>query len=92
MSWIRATSDVIGFLMLSLIAIIKAIAKSFVPMKYKMKSVAGEIALVTGGGGGLGRLLSLRLANLGAIVVVWDINEAGMYCLLSIMGFVIEKG
>lgn len=44
-----------------------------------MKSVSGEIALVTGGGGGLGRLLSLRLANLGAIVVVWDINKQGEF-------------
>ncbi|XP_063975924.1 17-beta-hydroxysteroid dehydrogenase 13-like [Diachasmimorpha longicaudata] len=78
MSWLRSTSDVIGFLLLSAITIIKAIVKSFIPRKYKMKSVAGEIALVTGGGGGLGRLLSLRLANLGAIVVVWDINEAGI--------------
>ncbi|KAL0118165.1 hypothetical protein PUN28_009081 [Cardiocondyla obscurior] len=43
-----------------------------------MKSIDGEIALVTGGGGGLGRLLSLRLANLGAIVIVWDINETGI--------------
>lgn len=42
-----------------------------------MKSIDGEIALVTGGGGGLGRLLSLRLANLGAIVIVWDINKSG---------------
>lgn len=44
-----------------------------------MKSIAGEIALVTGGGGGLGRLISLRLAKLGAIVVVWDINEKGKF-------------
>jgi len=44
-----------------------------------MKSINGEIALVTGGGGGLGRLLSLRLSNLGAIVVIWDINKAGEY-------------
>jgi len=44
-----------------------------------MKSINGEIALVTGGGGGLGRLLSLRLSNLGAVVVIWDINKAGEY-------------
>ncbi|CAL7940438.1 unnamed protein product [Xylocopa violacea] len=42
-----------------------------------MKSIAGEIALVTGGGGGLGRLIALRLANLGAIVVIWDVNKEG---------------
>lgn len=81
MSYIRSTGDVIGFLLLSAITIIKSIFKFFVPRKYKMKSVSGEIALVTGGGGGLGRLLSLRLANLGAIVVVWDINKDGMYLI-----------
>lgn len=42
-----------------------------------MKSIAGEITLVTGGGSGLGRLTALRLANLGAIVIVWDVNKAG---------------
>ncbi|XP_057326447.1 epidermal retinol dehydrogenase 2-like isoform X2 [Microplitis mediator] len=78
MSFIRSTGDIIGFLLLSLITIIESMIKSLIPKKYKMKSVAGEIALVTGGGGGLGRLLSLRLANLGATVVVWDINENGI--------------
>jgi len=48
-----------------------------------MKSINGEIALVTGGGGGLGRLLCLRLSNLGAIVVIWDINKAGEYSILK---------
>ncbi|KAF7993613.1 hypothetical protein HCN44_010208 [Aphidius gifuensis] len=78
MSYIRSTGDVIGFLLLSAVTIIKSIFKFFVPKKYQMKCVSGEIALVTGGGGGLGRLLSLRLANLGAIVVVWDINKDGI--------------
>lgn len=50
----------------------------FIPLKYKMKDISGEVALVTGGAGGLGRLLALRLANLGAIVVVWDINKNGV--------------
>ncbi|XP_015600662.1 short-chain dehydrogenase/reductase family 16C member 6 [Cephus cinctus] len=78
MSVLRAVGDIIGFLLLSAVAIIQGIVRMFIPMKYKMKSIDGEIALVTGGGGGLGRLLSLRLANLGAIVVVWDINENGI--------------
>ena len=43
------------------------------------KDLNGEIALVTGGGGGLGRLLALRLIKLGAKVVLWDINQEGMY-------------
>lgn len=43
-----------------------------------MKSISGEVALVTGGGGGLGRLIALRLAKLDAIVVIWDVNKAGV--------------
>lgn len=77
MSYLYSIGGVIWFLALSIIAIVEGILKSLIPKRYKMKSIEGEIALVTGGGGGLGRLLSLRLANLGAIVVVWDINEDG---------------
>lgn len=45
---------------------------------YPEKNLQGELALVTGGGGGLGRLLSLRLAKLGVDVIIWDINKEGM--------------
>ncbi|XP_012258804.1 epidermal retinol dehydrogenase 2-like [Athalia rosae] len=78
MSFLKSTGDIIGFLLLSLFAIVEGIIKLFTPLKYRMKSVAGEVALVTGGGSGLGRLISLRLANLGAVVVVWDINKSGI--------------
>lgn len=77
MTYLRSIGEVIGFLLLSIFAILDGIIRSFIPKSYKMKSIDGEIALVTGGGGGLGRLLSLRLANLGAVVIVWDINGAG---------------
>jgi len=79
MTYIRSIGEVIGFVLLSIFAILDAIIRSCIPKRYKMKSINGEIALVTGGGGGLGRLLSLRLANLGAIVIVWDINETGEF-------------
>lgn len=46
---------------------------------YPQKELNGELALVTGGGSGLGRLLSLRLAKLGVKIVVWDINQAGKH-------------
>ncbi|XP_043833400.1 epidermal retinol dehydrogenase 2 [Dromiciops gliroides] len=39
------------------------------------KNVAGEIVLITGAGSGIGRLLALRFARLGAILVLWDINS-----------------
>jgi all-trans-retinol dehydrogenase (NAD+) len=32
---------------------------------------------LTGGGSGIGRLMALKLAELGATVVSWDINEKG---------------
>ncbi|KAG7159942.1 Epidermal retinol dehydrogenase 2-like 4 [Homarus americanus] len=41
-----------------------------------MKSVTGEIILVTGAGHGIGRELGLQFARMGAKVVCLDINEA----------------
>ncbi|XP_043593345.1 estradiol 17-beta-dehydrogenase 11-like [Bombus pyrosoma] len=78
MSFLVDVANVIGFLILTVGFIIKNTIRLFIPEKYKMKSIAGEIALVTGGGGVLGRLVTLRLANLGAIVVIWDVNKAGI--------------
>lgn len=81
MSFLRSVGDVVGFLTLTLFSIIESLVKMLIPAKYKMKSIAGEVALVTGGGGGLGSLIALRLANLGAIVVIWDVNKEGKnYC------------
>jgi len=36
---------------------------------------AGDVVVVTGGGGGFGRAFSLRLASMGARIAVWDIHE-----------------
>lgn len=77
MSFLRSIGDLIGFILLTAVSIVEAIVKMFIPLKYRMKSIAGEIALITGGGGGLGRLIALRLAKLGAIVVIWDVNKMG---------------
>lgn len=41
------------------------------------KDVAGEIVLITGAGSGIGRLMAIKFASLGAILVLWDINEEG---------------
>jgi all-trans-retinol dehydrogenase (NAD+) len=47
------------------------------------KDLHGELALVTGGGGGLGRLLVLRLVRLGCKCIVWDINQDGELYILQ---------
>ncbi|XP_035783341.1 short-chain dehydrogenase/reductase family 16C member 6-like [Anopheles albimanus] len=68
--------DVIVFLLTSLGYILQAIYYQIFGVP--KKNLNGEIALVTGGGGGLGRLLALRLIKLGAKVVLWDINQEGL--------------
>nr|KAF7411036.1 hypothetical protein H0235_013643 [Vespula pensylvanica] len=70
--------NVLEFIIFGLIGIVKSIVKLFIPMKYQMKNISGEIALVTGGAGGLGRALALSLVKHGAIVVIWDINQKGI--------------
>jgi all-trans-retinol dehydrogenase (NAD+) len=40
-----------------------------------MSQVAGKKVLITGGASGIGRLLALKAAALGATVLVWDIDD-----------------
>ncbi len=46
---------------------------AFLPIR--KKDVKNEIVLVTGAGSGIGRLVAMKFAKLGAKVVLWDINE-----------------
>ncbi|XP_043488443.1 short-chain dehydrogenase/reductase family 16C member 6-like [Polistes fuscatus] len=78
MSFFHLIYNTISFLVFCVKIIVERVVRTFIPVKYQMKDISGEVALVTGGGGGLGRLLALRLANLGVIVVVWDINQEGI--------------
>lgn len=55
----------------------ESIALFLVPRSFRAKSVVGEICLITGAGGGIGRLIALKFAKLGAVVVVWDIKTDG---------------
>ncbi|XP_069477175.1 epidermal retinol dehydrogenase 2 isoform X2 [Ambystoma mexicanum] len=43
----------------------------------RRKNVSGEIVLITGAGSGIGQLMAIEFARLGASLVLWDINEEG---------------
>uniref|UniRef100_A0A8C5NQ74 RDHE2 dehydrogenase n=1 Tax=Junco hyemalis TaxID=40217 RepID=A0A8C5NQ74_JUNHY len=61
----------------------------FLVVPARKKNVSGEIVLITGAGSGIGRLLAVKFASLGATVVLWDINQEGLKCTV---GLVKEKG
>ncbi|CAH0564160.1 unnamed protein product [Brassicogethes aeneus] len=44
----------------------------------KLNSVRDKVVLITGGAGGVGQELAIRLARSNAKVVVWDMNEKAM--------------
>jgi all-trans-retinol dehydrogenase (NAD+) len=58
--------------------LLKAIVLFFVPKCLRFKDVSQDIVLVTGGASGLGRLFAIKFAKLGATVVIWDLNAAGL--------------
>jgi len=55
-----------------------AIIETICPFMTKRKSVKDEIILITGAGSGLGQLMSVEFAELGAKIVAFDINEDGL--------------
>ncbi len=57
--------------------VIKAILVPWIPIKYRSKDISEQIALVTGAGGGIGRLLAIGLSKEGCKVVCWDVAKQG---------------
>ncbi|XP_057378300.1 epidermal retinol dehydrogenase 2-like [Daphnia carinata] len=55
--------------------IVEAFVMKFIPAKFRSKDISGQVALVTGAGGGIGRLIALGLSNLGCVVVCWDVAK-----------------
>lgn len=49
----------------------------FIPRRFKMKDITGEIALITGAGSGIGRMMAIKFARKGAKLVLWDVNSDG---------------
>ncbi|XP_047992451.1 short-chain dehydrogenase/reductase family 16C member 6 [Leguminivora glycinivorella] len=71
--------DTVLFFILSCYYIMESLFWTLVPNAIRpMKSLKGDVVLVTGGGGGVGRQLAVKLARMGAKVVIWDINKEGL--------------
>lgn len=54
-------------------SIVNAVVQTF--LRPRLKCVDGELCLITGAGGALGRLFALEFAKEGARLVLWDCNE-----------------
>ncbi|XP_013003928.1 epidermal retinol dehydrogenase 2 isoform X2 [Cavia porcellus] len=71
-SYLKTTMGLLVFLGKLLFSGSMSLMFSVIPKP--RKSVAGEIVLITGSGGGLGRLLALHFVRLGSVLVLWDVN------------------
>lgn len=69
--------DLFLFIGITVIYITETVILTLIPRRYRAKSIKDEIALVTGGASGIGKLIAIKLAKLGAHVIVWDINKNG---------------
>lgn len=78
MAFFKFIGNLIKGLTIALLYMIKAVLLFFVPKCLRAKDVSKDIVLITGGASGLGRLMAIKFAKLGARVVIWDLNLAGL--------------
>ncbi|XP_042230891.1 short-chain dehydrogenase/reductase family 16C member 6-like [Homarus americanus] len=64
-------------LLYSVYCMVETLVLTLIPRSYRRKDIKGNVILVTGGGSGIGRLMCIKLAARGAIVVTWDVSEEG---------------
>ncbi|NXQ19422.1 RDHE2 dehydrogenase, partial [Peucedramus taeniatus] len=74
--------ETLKFIVLFVYYLLESLVFLFIPGR--KKNVSGEIVLITGAGSGIGRLLAVKFARLGATVVLWDINQEGLNCTVRL--------
>ncbi|KAK9708782.1 short chain dehydrogenase [Popillia japonica] len=71
--------NVFGIVLFAILEVLRVLISLLIPASYEpVKTVAGEIILITGAANGLGRELAVKLANRGAKIVLWDIDVKGL--------------
>jgi len=74
---VQTIYNLLLFVGMAIVYCTETILLTLMPHRYRAKSIKDEIALVTGGASGIGRLIASKLAKLGAHVIIWDINKSG---------------